>query len=130
MCDGQWASVVSSLRHRFVRHYIQLENHLIFEQYISIHARHSDFGEYCGDLPKDQCFASPAIIGRRIEEVRQELRERKNMEVQHVVMTSDERNATWWEDIKKQGWLMIDHSQTVELYGHWYAFNFAFWSIL
>lgn len=103
---------------------------LIFEQYISIHARHSDFGEYCGDLPKDQCFASPAIIGRRIEEVRQELRERKNMEVQHVVMTSDERNATWWEDIKKQGWLMIDHSQTVELYGHWQAFNFAFWSTL
>lgn len=119
MCDEQWASVVSSLHHRFVRHREQLEKCLIFEQYISIHARHSDFGEYCGDLPQDQCFASPAIIGRRIEEVRQELRERKNMEVQHIVMTSDERNATWWEDIKKQGWLIIDHSQTVELYGHW-----------
>jgi len=115
-----WAPELEKLADQYVRRAMGLSDFEPTPLYISIHARHSDFGAYCGDLPKDQCFASPAVIGRRIEEVRQELRDRKGIEVQHVVMTSDERNATWWEDIRKQGWLTIDHSQTVELYGHWY----------
>ncbi|KAF8735016.1 hypothetical protein AX14_002926 [Amanita brunnescens Koide BX004] len=115
-----WAPELEKLADQYVRLAMGLSSYEPTPPYISIHARHSDFGEYCGDLPQDQCFASPAVIGRRIEEIRQELRERKNMEVQHVVMTSDERNATWWEDIRKQGWLTIDHSQTEALYGHWY----------
>jgi len=40
--------------------------------------------------------------------------------VNHVIMTSDEKNATWWEDVVAQGWFQVDHSKTVEIYGAWY----------
>ena len=36
-------------------------------------------------------------------------------------MTSDEKNATWWDDVVAQGWFAVDHSETVENYGAWYA---------
>jgi len=65
------------------------------------------------------CFASISVIKRRVEEVKQELLERKGMVVNHVIMTSDERNETWWEGVKAEGWYAIDHSKTVELYGAW-----------
>lgn len=35
-------------------------------------------------------------------------------------MTSDERNATWWDGVVAQGWFGLDHSKTAELYGPWY----------
>lgn len=59
------------------------------------------------------------MIARRVDEVKQELLERKGLVINHVVMTSDERNATWWEDVTSLGWFGLDHSQTVELYGDW-----------
>lgn len=39
-------------------------------------------------------------------------------------MTSDEKNETWWDDVKARGWVKMDHEErrTVERYGRWYAF--------
>ena len=59
------------------------------------------------------------MIKRRVEEVKQELLERKRMIVNHVIMTSDEKNETWWGAVEDEGWLRIDHSKTVERYGAW-----------
>ncbi|KAF8634864.1 hypothetical protein AX15_000619 [Amanita polypyramis BW_CC] len=115
-----WEPELEKLADQYLRRAMDLGTFEPTPLYISIHARHGDFGNYCGEYSKDECFASLAVIGRRVEEVRQELRERKGLEVQHVVVTSDERNATWWEDVRRQGWLTIDHSKTVEQYGHWY----------
>jgi hypothetical protein len=42
------------------------------------------------------------------------------LNVNHVIMTSDEREPTWWDEVIKLGWYTVDHSQTVELYGDWY----------
>ncbi len=38
-------------------------------------------------------------------------------------MTSDEKNETWWDDVKARGWAKMDHEElrTVERYGRWYA---------
>jgi len=36
-------------------------------------------------------------------------------------MTSDEKDKSWWEQVAKQGWYIIDHSGTVEHYGAWYV---------
>lgn len=70
-------------------------------------------------VPVEDCFAPLSVIARRVEEVKQEILERKGIVVDRVVMTSDERNATWWEGVTAQGWYGLDHSQTVELYGGW-----------
>lgn len=54
-----------------------------------------------------------------MQEVQDELLERKGMTVDHVIMTSDEPNATWWQEVTDRGWLRVDHSKTEELYGGW-----------
>jgi hypothetical protein len=41
------------------------------------------------------------------------------MTVNHVVMTSDERNATWWREVAEMGWFTPDHTNTKALYGDW-----------
>jgi len=43
------------------------------------------------------------------------------MVVNHVIMTSDEKNATWWGEVMSEGWYRIDHSKTVEQYGAWWV---------
>jgi hypothetical protein len=61
------------------------------------------------------------VIGRRVQEVKDELRERRGLDVNHVIMTSDERDPAWWADVAAQGWLTVDHSNTAELYGNWWV---------
>jgi hypothetical protein len=67
----------------------------------------------------EDCFASFPVIARRVQEVQDELFERKGIKVNHVIMTSDESNATWWKEVDDRGWLKIDHSEVTELYGIW-----------
>jgi hypothetical protein len=92
-------------------------------QFISIHIRHGDFANWCGDVPVWDCFASLDVIERRVREVQDELLARKGLDVKHVIMTSDERNSTWWDDVRARGWLAIDHSTTAETYGAWYVIS-------
>lgn len=61
------------------------------------------------------------MIARRVNEVKQELMERKGISIDHVIMTSDERDNSWWEGVAEQGWVGIDHSRTVDLYGEWFV---------
>lgn len=81
--------------------------------------RHADFANWCNDMLLSDCFASMPVIARRVQEVRDDLLKRKGLVVDHVIMTSDEKNATWWDDVVAQGWFGVDHSKTVELYGPW-----------
>ena len=80
--------------------------------------RHGDFRVYCGVDPTG-CFPSIAVIARRVDEVKEEIQRRKGITVNHVIMTSDEKNATWWDDVRARGWYSIDHSKTVETLGVW-----------
>ena len=93
------------------------------DQYISIHVRHGDFRSYCNSIPEDQCFASISVIARRVEEVQQELLDRKGIHVTRVIMTSDERDPNWWAEIAKLGWTWVDYAaeRTVEKHGKWYV---------
>ena len=80
--------------------------------------RHGDFKVYCGENTTS-CFPSLAVIARRVDEVKEEIQRRKGISVDHVIMTSDEKNATWWEDVRALGWYSIDHSETVKTLGVW-----------
>ena len=93
-------------------------------QYIAIHIRHGDFGTLCGQTPLNECFAPISVIARRVEEVKKELQERKGIAVSNVIMTSDERDASWWEQVKAQGWHSVDHSETAKLHGPWSVLYF------
>ncbi|ESK90926.1 hypothetical protein Moror_16427 [Moniliophthora roreri MCA 2997] len=88
--------------------------------YIGIHVRHNDFQDWCFGVPLYDCFAKIPAIARRVQEVKDEIRSKLGIVVNHVVMTSDERNQTWWQEVAEQGWFWPDHSQTKEKYGDWY----------
>lgn len=89
-------------------------------KYIAIHARRNDdFIVYCNGRPKEECFPSIATYQRRIEEIQEETRERLGLVPQHVIVLSDERDSSWWDSIRAQGWYMIDHGaeDTINKYG-------------
>ncbi|KAJ7849244.1 hypothetical protein B0H14DRAFT_2765904, partial [Mycena olivaceomarginata] len=45
---------------------------------------------------------------------------RAGIEVQRMVLTSDETNATWWEEVAAYGWHRVDQSTTMETHSRWH----------
>jgi len=115
-----WNPQLENLADQYVRKTLGVEDSSRTPHWIAIHIRHGDFANWCGTVPVPECFAPISVIARRVEEVKQELLERKGLVVNHVILTSDEKNATWWDDVAAQGWYRVDHSKTVEIYGAWY----------
>jgi hypothetical protein len=99
-------------------------------QWIAIHARHGDFKSGCSpNLTPHQllteCFAPIKAIARRVEEVRNEILARKGVDVKHVVMTSDEKDIGWWDEVQARGWYRIDLAAVRAEEGagsEWYVF--------
>lgn len=84
--------------------------------------RRGDFGNFCDGITKDECFPSLATIDRRVQEVKDELATKfPDMNIEHVIMTSDERDENWWDQVAELGWYIVDHSETVQNYGRWYV---------
>lgn len=109
-----------------VSHSCQSLRHSAFiatDQFISIHMRRGDFRVYCKDVAEADCFPPLSAIADRVAEVQQELFDRKGISVTEVIMTSDERDPSWWAEVRDFGWSHVDFAaeQTVEKYGKWYA---------
>lgn len=62
------------------------------------------------------------VFSVRVAEVQEELRQRKGINVTHVIMTSDEQDEKWWDRVHEMGWLRIDHEKanTIAVHGEWY----------
>ncbi|KAG5649844.1 hypothetical protein H0H81_001801 [Sphagnurus paluster] len=114
-----WTPQIEQLANQYVRRAIGSLEDQPTPPWIAIHVRRGDFGVFCG-ADKTNCYASLPVIARRVEEVKVELMHKKGISVEHVIMTSDERNATWWEEVRAQGWYGIDHSKTADTLGPWY----------
>ena len=56
-------------------------------------------------------------------EVQQEIVDRHGVYIPmtRVIMTSDESDQEWWDEVTALGWVRMDHEkeQTVERYGRW-----------
>ncbi|KAG2053268.1 hypothetical protein BDR06DRAFT_972487 [Suillus hirtellus] len=74
--------------------------------------------QQCEDV--DQCFTPLSDIAHRVSEVQEELHTRKEIEVTHVITTSDERDLEWWSDVGALGWTWVDYAagRTEEIYGN------------
>jgi hypothetical protein len=100
---------LEQLADAYVRRAIGAEHSTATPPFIAIHVRHADFKVYCEDIPLYECYASLPVISRRVEEVRTEIQEKKGIHVEHVIMTSDERNETWWQEVESMGWKRLHH---------------------
>lgn len=88
--------------------------------YIAIHVRRADFRAYCQGAGRTEaeCFGRLEDYARRVGEVQQELKEKRGMDAGLVIMTSDETDQTWWDEVKALGWHRVDHGQD-ERYDQW-----------
>ncbi|KAJ7283995.1 hypothetical protein C8J57DRAFT_751130 [Mycena rebaudengoi] len=115
-----WTPKIQQLANDYVRQTLDVATDQPLPNYITVHVRHGDFGDQCGEVPISACFAPLSVIARRVEEVKAEILHRKGIVVDRVIMTSDEKSSTWWDDVRAQGWSRPDHSRTAELHGLWY----------
>ncbi|KZT02434.1 uncharacterized protein LAESUDRAFT_815288 [Laetiporus sulphureus 93-53] len=118
-----WTQDMQNLADAYVLYAFGLPEDAEVPPYIAIHQRHGDFKNYCYEGDPD-CFASIEVITRRVREVQDELRVRKGIEIPdtRVIMTSDESDPAWWEEVAAMGWVRIDHDawETASQYGKWY----------
>ncbi|EAU89478.2 hypothetical protein CC1G_07704 [Coprinopsis cinerea okayama7 len=118
-----WTPHVDGLADQYVRRTLGIADGEKTPTWIAVHLRHGDFARICENdhkTPLSECFAPLPVVARRVDEVKEELLQRKGISVEHVIMLSDETDPEWWEDVKKLGWYSVDHSETVQLYGPWY----------
>ncbi|KAL4252409.1 hypothetical protein ABKN59_004871 [Abortiporus biennis] len=117
----RWSSKIEKIGNDYLRHIMNIPDHEDIPPYITIHARHGDFQGWCNGLDRDACFAPVSVFAIRVAEIQEELREKKGIDVKHVIMTSDEQDPKWWSQVNEAGWLRIDHDlyHTAEVYGEW-----------
>ncbi|KAJ7665222.1 hypothetical protein DFH06DRAFT_1323617 [Mycena polygramma] len=118
----RWTAALEQLGHQYVRHTLQLHADEPIPPFIAVHARRDDFQNWCGDFTPEECFPPLDVMTRRIEEVKAEIWRRKGIVVEYVIITSDERDKAWWNQVAEFGWKTPDHARlnTQEQYGIWY----------
>ncbi|KAI0668727.1 hypothetical protein C8Q78DRAFT_1071184 [Trametes maxima] len=124
MVHAHWNAVPQRLAEEYLRHTFHLPDGAPIPPFIVIHARRGDFLGWCGDVPKDDCFAPLSAFARRVREVQEEVRRRHGVYVpaSRVVMTGDEKDARWWAAVEERGWRRLNHAgeRTAERFGNWY----------
>ncbi|KAF7303207.1 hypothetical protein MKEN_01284500 [Mycena kentingensis (nom. inval.)] len=116
----RWAPRVERIGEEYLRKTLDVLEEEAIPPYIAVHVRHNDFLAWCNGLPPEECFAPLSSIKQHVEDVREELRADEGLEHVQVIITSDEKNATWWEEVDELGWLRVDHRRTKDVYGLWY----------
>jgi len=89
---------------------------------ITVHVRRSDFRLSCPKTVKE-CLPPLSVYARQVNSVKDELFRTQGLEVDHVLVTSDESDDRFWADVAKQGWYRIDHvtERSAALYGAWFV---------
>uniref|UniRef100_A0A0W0FVA7 Uncharacterized protein n=1 Tax=Moniliophthora roreri TaxID=221103 RepID=A0A0W0FVA7_MONRR len=89
--------------------------------FITVHIRRGDFvchGQGACDITSMDLYR---LIVRQVQE---ELRERNGVDVDKVILTSDETDDAFWDEVRGMGWYSVDHSlqgeDTFARYGEWY----------
>lgn len=129
---AHWTSRILEITSQLVSTAFGLSEGESLPLFISVHIRHGDFTAWCDGKdtapanaadpgPHSACYAPLSAYTEKVKEVQAELLEKRGIDVQRVLVTSDEQSPEWWDAIRGLGWARIDHKtlQTVEKYGEW-----------
>lgn len=123
----RWKQSLVEIANQYLRRHFGVQNSTDpIPPFISVHVRHTDFAAICsGGMNKEDCFAPVSAYEKRVNEVKERLKTRKNgVDVRAVIVTSDERDSKWWDQVAALGndWSWIDHNteKTAERYGNWF----------
>ncbi|KAK7031517.1 hypothetical protein R3P38DRAFT_2924116 [Favolaschia claudopus] len=117
-----WNPNLERLAKIYIRQALGIAPRAPIPPYIAVHARRTDFNIWCDGVPESECYIELSAIVRRVEEVKAEIWAKKRILVTRVIITSDESNPSWWDEVRKLGWCWPDHSEakTAEIYGPWH----------
>ncbi|KZP08693.1 hypothetical protein FIBSPDRAFT_840084 [Athelia psychrophila] len=124
----KWSPKLQSLGQEYLRRLLAVPPTEAIPAFITVHVRRNDFNAWCNGVPQEECFASLDTYEVRVREIQAELEALPELVGQgpfKVIVTSDESDPEWWQQVRKRGWLTIDHSPTGEdtesKYGTWYS---------
>jgi len=117
-----WTTRIENLANDYLQRHFHVASHKEIPPFIVIHARRADFEGQCGGRPLKDCFATMHDYEVRVNELKAGLKAKHNIDVTKVLMTSDERDKSWWDEVRAKGWSWVDHDveQTEKNYGKWY----------
>ncbi|KAK7063789.1 lysophospholipase NTE1 [Favolaschia claudopus] len=119
----RWTAALEQLADEYIRHTLKVDPEDSIPPFVSVHARRDDFEGWCPEaVTIEECFASLPVIARRVDEVKAEILGRKGVTVEHVIITSDEKDQTWWDGVAEMGWSTPDHIglDTEAKHGSWH----------
>ncbi|KIY44583.1 hypothetical protein FISHEDRAFT_51260 [Fistulina hepatica ATCC 64428] len=104
----------------YTRKALDLEKSNSLPPYISVHIRRGDFAKQC---PEGRCYIPLSRYDLQVKAVQQELLERRGLNVEHVIVSSDDTSHEFWEEIRSLGWSYVDHEaeKTAEKLGQWWS---------
>ncbi|KDQ63266.1 hypothetical protein JAAARDRAFT_29285 [Jaapia argillacea MUCL 33604] len=115
---------VENLTKYYLRKALSVPQGADIPPFIALHARHGDFDGHCDTFEDYKCYPAVAEYAKYVERLQRELLLTKGIVVEnhHVIMTSDEKDPRWWDDVLAAGWTRVDFKKeaVVETYGNWY----------
>ncbi|KAF9518214.1 hypothetical protein BS47DRAFT_1256054, partial [Hydnum rufescens UP504] len=123
---------MTSLAQEYLMRLFHVDNKEDIPPFISVHLRHGDFKGTCApNVSLKECFAPLPVVAVRVDEIQAELGARPQFQEVGggpaklpIVLTSDEQDPEWWDDVRSRGWLFVDHGpdgeDTKNKLGRWY----------
>ncbi|KAG8985443.1 hypothetical protein FRB93_005829 [Tulasnella sp. JGI-2019a] len=119
---------VQYLVDQYLKKTLGVDDNKTLPPFIAVHIRRDDWAkEYFDAHPGANCWASLTDFAKHVKETQQRLILKFGVDsplgnVKRVIVTSDERNATWWKEVLEMGWSRIDHEKerTSETLGTWW----------
>jgi hypothetical protein len=118
----RWSKKMEDLANEYLMRTFEVQKKEDIPPFITVHVRHTDFKDLCSGLPQNECFAPLSAFAHRVENIRRILKDNKGIDVQEVILTSDEKDQVFWREVEERGWRTINHEQekTAEKHGRWY----------
>lgn len=125
--DHDWDERKDGVRYTTSRDYYATldERDRILTPYILVHARHGDFLNNCDSRKAQGKPCSPPLssIAQYVKEVEDELKQKGIIKEDHgwskdktpVIVTSDEADSAWWNQVKAHGWKRVVFPKELEL---------------
>ncbi|KAG8751146.1 hypothetical protein FRC12_012582 [Ceratobasidium sp. 428] len=124
-----WRPSLLELANQYLRRHFRVTETSPIPPFISVHVRRTDFEGGCyTEKDREKCFAPVKAYERRVNEIKQGLLAQPNgVNVTKVLVTSDERDPKWWDQVAalgpEWGWIDHDSEQTVQKHNKWCASN-------
>ncbi|KIO23760.1 hypothetical protein M407DRAFT_77741, partial [Tulasnella calospora MUT 4182] len=123
----RWNKWVEEVANEMLKRALGVPDSREVPPFIAVHIRRDDFDSgFCRSHPEAECYPPLNVFRNRVRQVQEALAEKfgpvtKLGNVHDVIVTSDEKNATWWGEVRRMGWVYIDHGEekTAQLYGTW-----------